>query len=223
MQVECWMRSRADGTGRGKGSHCRPSTANLPMHPACCSSSEEQCSGLVGLGPSPLHKCCEEATQEVRYGLQEADRPEEMRRERLYIQLVTDLLNHALSVSSSLARTPALHASGSFWVKTWGCSTLCWERWPDELPLDCLCLGQWGELPKRKTCLMLSAPSIQQKDLSPGRACQCHQEQWQLPLAHAEHRLIHHMARPELLALLLSDLPLQHPPLARAKPSLLLL
>lgn len=53
--------------------------------------------------------------------------------------------------SPSLVETPALHTSGSFWVKMQVLSTSCKERWPVKLPLNRLWLLQCSEQPTRKS------------------------------------------------------------------------
>lgn len=80
-----------------KGLSLQPEHSKPPQHPVCCSSSEQQCSGLVGPGSNRLLSRREGALQKVRYSLQEADRPVEVRGERLHVWLITKCINSALS------------------------------------------------------------------------------------------------------------------------------
>lgn len=170
-------KSRPDGTGRGKGSPCRPRTANLPVLPDRCSSSEEQRSGLAGPGPNPLHTR-HGAVQDVRYDSQEAGRPVEMRGERLHVRLATNLQSHALSALHRPSWGHLHHAPRGHSEQKRRASTLPARRGGLVRcrSIDCPQLRQRGELLLRKTCLVLSEPPVRQRDVLPGGVCGCHQE-----------------------------------------------
>lgn len=220
---------------RGKGSPCRPGTANLPTHPDCCSSLEERCSGLVcfvGPGPNPSHKHHEGAAR-VRYSLQEANEPVEMTEGTTsHSGCNRPPKPHTVCTSSSLQGTSALHTSGSFWVKPQGLSTLCKERWLGDLLLDCHTVTAvwWAaseeNLPGALSTIHTAQGHAPRLDL----LVWLDQQQQQLPPARFECGLFHCMARAELFALLLSDhptclagshcLPEPNPPHCSCKPGL---